>query len=93
MKNYTDFTQELDEAMKVKQDKDVKDEPGTQPAKYYKGVSKKTKDDRAAHFRKGAKMDDDNPAAYAPAPGDTKAKTIPSKHTRKYKKNHKILLF
>ena len=24
MKNYTDFTQELDEAMKVKQDKDVK---------------------------------------------------------------------
>ena len=62
----------------MKQDRDVKDEPGTQPAKYYKGVSKKTKDDRAAHFRKGAKMDDDNPAAYAPAPGDAKGKTKPS---------------
>ena len=71
---------------KVKQDKDVKDEPGTQPAKYYSGVKKKTKDDRAAHFRKGAKMDDDNPAAYAPAPGDAGAKTKPSKHTKKYKK-------
>ena len=71
---------------KVKQDKDVKDEPGTQPAKYYSGVKKKTKDDRAAHFRKGAKMDDDNPAAYKPAPGDKGAKTKPSKHTQKYKK-------
>jgi len=70
----------------VKQDKDVKDEPGTQPAKYYSGVKKKTKDDRAAHFRKGAKMDDDNPAAYKPAPGDKGAKTKPSKHTQKYKK-------
>ena len=71
---------------RVRQDKDVKDEPGTQPAKYYSGVKKKTKDDRAAHFRKGAKMDDDNPAAYAPAPGDAGAKTKPSKHTQKYKK-------
>ena len=71
---------------RVKQDKDVKDDPGTQPAKYYSGVKKKTKDARAAHFRKGAKMDDDNPAAYKPAPGDAKGKTIPSKHTRKYKK-------
>ena len=71
---------------KVKQDKDVKDEPGTQPAKYYSGVKKKTKDDRAAHFRKGAKMDDNNPAAYKPAPGDKGAKTKPSKHTQKYKK-------
>ena len=71
---------------RVKQDKDVKDEPGTQPAKYYSGVKKKTKDDRAAHFRKGAKMDDDNPAAYKPAPGDAGAKTKPSKHTQKYKK-------
>ena len=59
----------------VRQDKDVKDKPGTQPAKYYSGVKKKTKDARAAHFRKGAKMDDDNPAAYKPAPGDSKGKT------------------
>ena len=31
-------------------------------------------------------MDDDNPAAYKPAPGDAKGKTKPSKHTLKYKK-------
>ena len=77
---------DLNASKKVKQDRDVKDEPGTQPAKYYKGVSKKSKDDRAAHFRKGAKMDDNNPAAYAPAPGDAKGKTKPSKFTKKYKK-------
>ena len=75
----------LHELRKVKQDKDVEDDPGTQPAKYYSGVKKKTKDARAAHFRKGAKMDDDNPAAYKPAPGDAKGKTKPSKHTQKYK--------
>ena len=78
MKNYTDFTQELDEAMKVKQDKDVKDREGTQPAKYYAGDMKKsTKQARARHFEKGSKMDDDNPAAYKPAPGDKSAKTKP----------------
>ena len=70
----------------VRQDKDVKDKPGTQPAKYYSGVKKKTKDARAAHFRKGAKMDDDNPAAYKPAPGDSKGKTKPSQYTKKFKK-------
>ena len=86
MKNYTDFTQELDEAMKVKQDKDVKDREGTQPAKYYAGDMKKsTKQARARHFEEGSKMDDDNPAAYKPAPGDKSAKTKPSKHTLKYK--------
>ena len=72
---------------KVAQDDDVEDRDGTQPAKYYKGVkSKSTKQARARHFEKGAKMDDDNPAAYKPAPGDKSAKTKPSKHTLKYKK-------
>tara|TARA_B100000212_G_scaffold269054_1_gene208447 strand:- start:1129 stop:1965 length:837 start_codon:yes stop_codon:yes gene_type:complete len=72
---------------KVAQDDDVEDREGTQPAKYYKGVkSKSTKQARARHFEKGAKMDDDNPAAYKPAPGDKSAKTKPSKHTLKYKK-------
>jgi nicotinic acid mononucleotide adenylyltransferase len=46
---------------------------------------KSTKDDRARHFAKGAKMDDDNPAAYKPAPGDKKGKTRPSVHTKKFK--------
>ena len=30
-------------------------------------------------------MDDDNPAAYKPAPGDKKGKTRPSVHTKKFK--------
>ena len=76
---------EQKEITPVKQDKDVKDKPGTQPAKYYSGVKKKTKDARAAHFRKGAKMDDDNPAAYKPAPGDSKGKTKHSQYTKKFK--------
>ena len=69
---------------KVAQDKDVKDKKGTQPAKYYKGLAPSTKSARDAHFKKGTKMDDNNPAAYKPAPGDKSAKTKPSKHTKKY---------
>ena len=71
---------------KVKQDPDIKDKKGTQPAPYYKGLEKSTKTKRLAHFKKYAKMSDDNPAAYKPAPGDATAKTKPSKHTLKYKK-------
>ena len=76
----------------VRQDPDIKDSPGTEPAKYYakgvgdkKGMSVSTKKDRDAHFTKGAKMDDDNPAAYKPAPGDSGKKTKPSTHTKKFK--------
>ena len=71
---------------KVNQDPDIKDKKGTQPDVYYKGLKKSTKDKRDAHFKKGAKMDDDNPAAYKPAPGDANAKTKPSKHTKKFDK-------
>ena len=63
------------EKPKVAQDPDVDERPGTQPKKYYSGVSKKDKDARARHFERGSKMDDDNPAAYTPAPGDAKGKT------------------
>ena len=71
----------------VKQDADIKDRKGTQPAKYYAGKMKKsTKTARARHFEKGAKMSDDNPKAYKDAPGDKTAKTKPSKHTIKFKK-------
>tara|TARA_X000000950_G_C13906310_1_gene656997 strand:- start:2142 stop:3521 length:1380 start_codon:yes stop_codon:yes gene_type:complete len=52
---------------------------------YMKGVSKSTADKRQAQFNKQTKMDDDNPAAYKPAPGDKTAKTKPSKHTKKFK--------
>ena len=67
------------------QDPDIKDRKGTQPSVYYKGLAKSTKTKRATHFAKGSKMDDDNPAAYKPAPGDATAETKPSKHTKKFK--------
>ena len=53
--------------------------------KYHAGLSKSTKDKRKAQFKKQAKMDDDNPDAYKPAPGDARAKTKPSKYTKKFK--------
>lgn len=67
----------------VKQDKDIKDRKGTEPAKYYAkdadgdAMSKSTKQKRAAHFAK--KKD-------GPAPGDGHADTKPSKYTNKFKK-------
>ncbi len=73
------------EEKKVAQDPDIKDKKGTQPKKYYSGLSKSTKEKRDAHFKKGASMDDDNPDAYKPAPGDKEAKTKESKHTKKYR--------
>ena len=52
---------------------------------YMKGLSKSTADKRQAQFNKQTKMDDDDPRAYKPAPGDKTAKTKPSKHTKKFK--------
>jgi|TARA_R110000796_G_scaffold167858_1_gene284759 hypothetical protein len=62
---------------KQEQDPHVDDVDGSQPKKYYKGLSKKDKEARANHFKKGSK---------SPAPGDKDAKTTPSKHTQKFKK-------
>jgi len=81
MENYTfkDFVEKLNE---VKQDKDIKDREGTQPAKYYAkdtegdAMAKSTKKARARHFDKKKK---------GPAPGDASATTKPSKHTKKFK--------
>jgi len=73
------------EATEVRQDDDVEDRKGTQPAKYHSGLSKSTKEKRDAHFKKGAKMDDNNSDAYKPAPGDAEAKTKESEYTKKYK--------
>jgi hypothetical protein len=53
---------------------------------YGKNLSKSTKDKRSAQFNKQAKMSDDNPKAYKPAPGDARAKTKVSKHTLAYRK-------
>ena len=66
----------------VKQDKDIKDRKGTEPAKYYAKdadgdeMSVSTKKKRAAHFAK---------SKDGPAPGDKDADTKPSKHTKKFK--------
>jgi len=64
-----------------KESKKQKQSPG-----YYKGLGNSTKDKRQAQFAKQSKMDDDNPKAYEPAPGDATAETKPSKHSNKFKK-------
>ena len=73
------------EKINEKEDPDIGDRKGSQPAQYHKGLKKSTKQSRDAQFKKQSKMDDDNPAAYKPAPGDATAKTKPSKHTKKFK--------
>jgi predicted nucleotidyltransferase len=65
------------------QDKDVKKKKGTQPKKYYSGLSKDVKDKRADHFKKDKYKKGDTD--YKPAPGDKDAKTKPSIHTKKFK--------
>ena len=87
MPSFKDF---LNEKIKVKQDKDIKDREGTQPAKYYAKdaegdkMSKATKQARARHFAKYGKKNDDMDKNYKPAPGDAGGKTKPSVHTKKY---------
>ena len=74
--SFKDFVNQI-QINEVKQDSDVKDKKGTQPAKYYAGdMAKSTKDKRDAHFRK---------KKSGPAPGDADAKTKPSVHTKKFK--------
>src|SRR6056300_2028582 len=67
---------------RLPQDKDVKKKDGTQPKKYYKDMSKDTKNKRADHFKSTDTTKNDN----RPAPGDKDAKTKLSVHTQKYKK-------
>lgn len=73
----------------VPQDRDVKDREGTQPKKYYAGVSKNDKDARAAHFERNTPKSDSDKSAYADAPGDKEAREKgdmqQSKHTKKFK--------
>ena len=64
---------------------DDRKKPQTERKAYHKGLAKSTEKKREAQFKKQAKMDDDNPAAYKPAPGDATAKTKTSKHTKKYR--------
>ena len=76
------MTELLDEA---RQDSDIKDREGTQPAKYHSGLKKSTKVARDRAFQKGADKDPSDPSAYPKShPGDSTAKTKMSKHTKKY---------
>ena len=68
-----------------KQDPDIKDREGTQPARYHAGLKKSTKTKRDAHFKKHGKKADNDSSAYKPAPGDATAKTKPSKYTKAFK--------
>lgn len=77
-----------EEKHEVKQDPDVKDKKGTQPAKYFKGLSKDTKEKRESHFKKGKSKHWDDSSAYEPAPGDKTAKTKESKYTKAVKKKY-----
>ncbi len=85
------------EEKKNAEDPDIGDRKGSQPVNYHAGLKKSTKIARDRQFKKQAKMSDDNPAAYKPAPGDKTAKTRPSKYTLKFKQmfgddvNHKQL--
>ena len=63
-------------SVKEKEDADIGDRKGSQPAKYFTGLSKSTKQKRDAHFKK---------KSTNPAPGDARAETKPSTHTKKFK--------
>ena len=77
----------IGEATEVRQDPDIAKRPGTQPAKYYAGLSKTTKAERAKELERRSEMDSKNAAAYKnDIPGDKGVETKPSIYTQKYKK-------
>ena len=85
------MVEELREKLrKTQQDKEVEGKKGSQPKKYYAKdadgdeMSQSTKDKRADHFKNN--KDKEGEDAFKPAPGDSKADTKPSQHTKKYKK-------
>ena len=53
---------------------------------YFKGLSKKEKEERERVIARRSKMDDDDPDAYRDFATDKGEKTKPSKHTNKFKK-------
>ena len=49
------------------------------------GLSDKDKESHDRHLKKQGKKSDSDKSAYKQSPADKKAKTIPSKHTNKFK--------
>ena len=83
------FEEFIVEKPTLPQDKDVAKKDGTQPKKYYAGLDKDTKDDRASHFAATGPKSDSDKSAYNDAPGDKEAREKgmqQSKHTLKFKK-------
>ena len=69
-----------------RQDSDIKDREGSQPAKYFSGLAKSTKAKRDTQFQKAAEKDPSDATAYPDKHvGDSDAKTTTSKHTKKYR--------
>ena len=62
-----------------------KDKETKQPKKYVSGLSGKDKKAHDKHLEKQNKKSDSDKSAYKQSPADKKAKTIPSKHTNKFK--------
>lgn len=79
----------VNEKIDVRQDPDIDELPGSQPATFQKGIKKKsTKAARHRHFQRMTKRRDDDPSAYKDAPGDKAARkkgTKPSQYTKKFK--------
>jgi len=66
-------------------DKDLREDSRINKEPYHRGLSAETAKARVAHWKKMDKLSDKDPRSYEPAPGDATAKTIESKHTKKYK--------
>ena len=63
----------------------ARDKKTDQPKKYVSGLSDKDKESHDRHLKKQGKKSDSDKSAYKQSPADKKAKTIPSKHTNKFK--------
>ena len=63
----------------------ARDKKTDQPKKYVSGLSDKDKESHDRHLKKQGKKADSDKSAYKQSPADKKAKTIPSKHTNKFK--------
>ena len=63
----------------------ARDKKTDQPKKYVSGLSYKDKESHDRHLKKQGKKADSDKSAYKQSPADKKAKTIPSKHTNKFK--------
>ena len=61
------------------------DKDTDQPKKYVAGLSKKDKEAHDRHLEKQGKKSDSDKSAYVQSPADKKAKTKPSKHTKRFK--------